>query len=161
MAGKRRRRPTQVILVSAVALGIFGICAFVQQVLSEHLGQRAAEDGATKYDAIIIPGGGLSEGRPLAWVTARLDAALLHAKDTRYFLVLSRGTTHKQPPLDANGFPVDESAASARYLIERGITPSRVLLESWSLDTIGNAAFSRLMHAEVCKKRTPWPETRV
>ena len=27
--------------------------------------------------------------------------------------------------------------ASARYLVERGVQPSRVLLESWSLDTIG------------------------
>ena len=154
MAGqRRRRRPTQIILVSAVALGIIGICAFVQQVLSEQFGQHVAEDGARRYDAVIIPGGGLSEGKPLAWVAARLDAALLHAEETQYFLVLSRGTTHKPPPLDANGFPVDESAASARYLIERGIAPSRVLLESWSLDTIGNAAFSRLMHAEVSADR--------
>ena len=63
--------------------------------------------------------------------------------------MLSRGTTHKPPPLDTAGFPIDESMASARYLVERGVAPARVLLESWSLDTIGNAAFARLMHSDV------------
>jgi uncharacterized SAM-binding protein YcdF (DUF218 family) len=43
---------------------------------------------------------------------------------------------------------VDEAAASAAYLVARGVAASRVLLESWSLDTIGNAAFARLMHAD-------------
>lgn len=114
---------------------------------------RLSEDGVTRqYDAVIIPGGGLSQNQPLPWVSARLDAALRHAEETQFFLVLSRGTTHKPPPLDADGFPVDESMASARYLIDRGVAPSRVLIESWSLDTIGNAAFSRLMHCEVS-----WP----
>ena len=97
---------------------------------------------------MIVPGGGLTDGKPHPWVVARLDAALVHSAQTDYFLVLSRGTTHKPPPLDSAGFPVDESAASARHLVSRGVAPSRVLLESWSLDTIGNAAFARLMHSE-------------
>ena len=102
-----------------------------------------------KLDAVIVPGGGLlDDGTPYPWVAARLDAALQHKADTHHFLVLSRGTTHKPPPLDGAGFPVDEAAASARYLVSHGVAPSRVLLESWSLDTIGNAAFARLMHAE-------------
>jgi len=41
------------------------------------------------------------------------------------------------------------SRCSASYLIEHGISPSRVLLERWSLDTIGNAAFARLFHADL------------
>ena len=103
----------------------------------------------SRFDCVIIPGGGLSETHePAAWVAARLDAALLHDSTTDFYLVLSRGTTHKPPPLEA-GFPVDEAAASARYLVARGVAPSRVLLESWSLDTIGNAVFARLMHADL------------
>ena len=102
-----------------------------------------------RYDCIIIPGGGLDGSRaPAAWVRARLDAALAHDEATDFYLVLSRGTTHKPPPLDEDGFPVDEAAASAAYLVARGVAASRVLLESWSLDTIGNAAFARLMHAD-------------
>ena len=103
-----------------------------------------------RFDCIIIPGGGLDDQHePAAWVRARLDAALAHAAQTDYFLVLSRGTTHKPPPLDGDGFPVDEAAASASYLVARGVEAHRVLLESWSLDTIGNAAFARLMHADL------------
>ena len=103
-----------------------------------------------RYDCIIIPGGGLDGSRaPAAWVRARLDAALAHDEAADYYLVLSRGTTHKPPPLDEDGFPVDEAAASAAYLVARGVAASRVLLESWSLDTIGNAAFARLMHADL------------
>ena len=107
-----------------------------------------------RFDAVVVPGGGLEpDGRPAPWVQARLDAALAHDKNTDYFLVLSRGTTHKPPPLDERGFPLDESAASGAYLQERGVDASRILLESWSLDTIGNAAFTRLMHADVRRWR--------
>lgn len=103
-----------------------------------------------EYDAIIVPGGGLDATHaPAGWVIGRLDAALRHDVRTDSYLVLSRGTTHKPPPLDAEGFPVDEAMASARYLVSQGVDASRVLLESWSLDTIGNAAFARLMHADL------------
>ena len=103
----------------------------------------------SRFDAVIVPGGGLADGKPAPWVAARLDEAFKYDRRTGSYLVLSRGTTHKPPPLDASGFPIDESAASARYLVEKGVDPSRILLESWSLDTIGNAAFARLMHADL------------
>lgn len=45
-------------------------------------------------------------------------------------------------------FPIDEATASASYLTDHGIDEKRVLRETWSLDTIGNAVFTRLMHAE-------------
>ena len=93
--------------------------------------------------------GGLTGGKPAAWVAARLDVALKYDSQTDYYLVLSRGTTHKPPPLDSTGFPIDESFASAAYLLDKGVEQRRVLLESWSLDTIGNAAFARLMHADL------------
>ena len=80
---------------------------------------------------------------------ARLDAALRHDATTRQYLVLSRGTTHKPAPTDADGFAVDESVASARYLIARGVDPRRIVQDTWSVDTIGNVAFARLMHADL------------
>lgn len=100
------------------------------------------------FDAVIIPGGGLEVGTnfPNPWVRARLDMALRLATNTRFFVVLSQGTTHRPPPLDRKGFPISEAAASAKYLLENGISePSRILLETWSLDTIGNAYFARAM----------------
>ena len=148
----RRRSRRVVIGVSSFSLAGLGMLAFTHQLLMENtyrdseLPLPSRKEG--RHDAVIIPGGGLTDGRPHPWVLARLDAALLHSADTDFFLVLSRGTTHKAPPLDAGGFPIDESAASAQYLIERGVDSSRVLLESWSLDTIGNAAFARLMHSD-------------
>ena len=104
---------------------------------------------ATKWDAIIVPGGGLEEdGQPYDFVRARLDAALLHDAETEAYIVLSRGTTHKPPPRNARGFPVDESVASAQYLVEHGVEPSRILQDTWSVDTVGNVAFTRLMLVE-------------
>ena len=50
---------------------------------------------------------------------ARLDAALRHDATTRQYLVLSRGTTHKPAPTDADGFAVDESVAPMRVTAER------------------------------------------
>jgi len=111
---------------------------------------RAADQRKYPLDAVVVPGGGLDErGEPWPWVKARLDAALLHDAATQQYLVLSRGTTHKPAPTDADGFAVDESVASARYLIARGVDPRRIVQDTWSVDTIGNVAFARLMHADL------------
>ena len=109
------------------------------------------------FDAVIVPGGGLvpETGEPRPWVKARLDAALELKHRTKYYIVLSRGTTHRSPPLSKSGQPIDEAVASAKYLTENGIVDKkRILLETWSLDTIGNAAFTRSMIVEPlnCKK---------
>lgn len=109
------------------------------------------EASRKQYDGVVIPGGGIfaDSGAPRPWVAARLDAAIKLDSCTRYFIVLSRGTTHKPPPSDANGFPITEAAASAAHLLRNGISdPARVLQETWSLDTIGNAYFTRAMLAE-------------
>ncbi|KAA8499725.1 hypothetical protein FVE85_7310 [Porphyridium purpureum] len=103
---------------------------------------------------LVVPGGGIGEdGQPHAWVAARLDCAL-QLREREYadadVLVLSRGTTNRPPPTDAvrHGFALDEATASARYLLQRGCPPQRVLAESWSLDTIGNAYACRWMITE-------------
>jgi len=108
-------------------------------------------DDEFEYDAVIVPGGGVElNGAPREWVVARLDeAAKRYATSARYFVVLSRGTTHKPPPPDKEGFPVDEADASARYLISKhNIAEKRILMDTWSLDTIGNAYFTAAMITE-------------
>lgn len=105
------------------------------------------------YDAILVPGGGLLDtGEPPRWVQNRLDRAI-HLHDGEYVITLSAGTTHKPPPRDGNGFPMYEAMASARYLHERGVPPDRILPEACSYDTIGNAYFSRLIHADPAQLR--------
>jgi hypothetical protein len=99
------------------------------------------------YDAIIIPGGGVREGGEITpWAAARFDRAL-ERNAGQLFLCLSAGTTHRPPPLES-GFPVLESVAGARYLMARGVEPDRILLESSSYDTIGNAYLARLLHVD-------------
>lgn len=111
-----------------------------------------AKSASPKYDAVIIPGGGLESGTnlPNPWVRERLDAAVRLSSETRYFIVLSRGTTHRPSPLDDRGFPISEAAASAKYIIYSSknqqdvIETCRILVEGTSLDTIGNAFFTRV-----------------
>ena len=112
-----------------------------------------ATQAAFDFDAVIVLGGGLTAGgTPHPFVEARLREGAALAQRARYAILLSRGTTHKPPPQNPNGFPVDESAASARYF--RSLLPedynmhARVLLDGWSLDTIGNCYFTLRMHCE-------------
>jgi len=98
------------------------------------------------YDAVLIPGGGVRAGGALPpWVPPRLDLAL--QADADFLLPLSAGTPHRPPPLDEYGFPWTEARAGARYLVEHGADPARILMEESSFDTIGNAYFSLLIHA--------------
>ncbi len=93
------------------------------------------------YDAILIPGGGLLDnGGVPPWVTARLDRAL-EVRTTELLIALSAGTTHRRRA-------AFESVEAARYLIRRGAPAESVLIEASSYDTIGNAWFSRVLHAE-------------
>lgn len=101
-----------------------------------------------EWDAVIIPGGGVSAGGELPlWTQRRLDAAL-ESESAQYFITLSAGTFHKPLPFDAEGFPVFESVVAAQYLQRCGIDASRVLFETCSYDTVGNAFFARTIHTE-------------
>lgn len=99
------------------------------------------------FDAVVIPGGGVRDGGVLPpWVAQRFDRAIERAGNA-LFLALSAGTPYRRPPLDSRGLPISEARAGAAYLIGRGIDPRRILLEESSYDTLGNAYFSRVVHA--------------
>lgn len=99
-----------------------------------------------EYDAILIPGGGVRQGGELPlWTRRRLHRAV-QRQAGEYLITLSAGTVHKPTLLDDYGFPIYESAAAARYLMEQGIDGRQVLMETVSYDTIGNAYFSRVIH---------------
>ncbi len=102
-----------------------------------------------EYQAILIPGGGLTDKGGLPeWTKARLELALKSNRENPFFITLSAGTTHKAPPLNPQGFPIFESQAAAYYLASRGISPEKILLETSSYDTIGNAYFARVIHTD-------------
>jgi uncharacterized SAM-binding protein YcdF (DUF218 family) len=101
-----------------------------------------------KHDAVLVPGGGVREGGELpSWVRARLDLAVQRYEGA-YIIALSAGTTHRPPPVDGDGFPIFESVAAARYLVSAGVPADRILVETCSYDTVGNAFFSRVIHAD-------------
>lgn len=101
------------------------------------------------YDAILVPGGGvLADGELPIWTQRRLNRSIEQRQDASYIIALSAGTTHKPPPLDGDGYPIFESVAAAKYLVNRGIDPERILVETSSYDTIGNVYFARMIHVE-------------
>jgi uncharacterized SAM-binding protein YcdF (DUF218 family) len=103
----------------------------------------------TQFDAILIPGGGLTpDGSLPPWTIARLDHALSLKDECRWLILLSGGTVHKPLPLNVNGFPIFESRKGAEYLVNFGLDPGKILTEICSYDTIGNAYISRLLFAE-------------
>lgn len=100
------------------------------------------------YDAIFILGGSYIDKNTLpSWVESRLNTAIYMEDKTNLFIVLSRGTTHKAPDRDEYGYPVDESSIMANYLIDRHIPKSKIIKETWSFDTIGNAYAALTHHA--------------
>ena len=102
-----------------------------------------------RYDCIFIPGGGLLEDGALPpWTVARLEKALEFEGSSQWLIPLSAGTVHKPPPLDQRGFPIFESRAAADYLVKAGVDPERILTETCSYDTIGNAFFARTLFAD-------------
>jgi hypothetical protein len=116
--------------------------------MPELFGLRGAQGMAPRHiDAVLIPGGGLTDSCELPpYVIARLDRALAHP--AAYFIPLSAGTPHRPPPLDARGYPIFEAFPAARYLRAHGVPERRILAETFSYDTIGNAFFTRLIHTE-------------
>jgi len=79
-------------------------------------------------------------------VAPRFDRAIEISGDA-WLVPLSAGTPYRPPPLDERGFPIFEARAGARYLVDGGVDPRRILLEESSYDTLGNAYFSLVQHA--------------
>lgn len=106
------------------------------------------------YDAIVVPAGGQhKEGGPPAHVALRLirAAELYNAsgKPKPWVITTAWGTPHKPCPHDVAGFERHESADNAVFLLQRGVPASHLLEESISLETVGNAYFTRILHTEV------------
>jgi len=105
-----------------------------------------------KHDAIIVLCGGLEkDGTPNPWVIRRLEKTIELKNLTRYILIPGRATPHKPPQVDRFGFPIDESIVSANFLYKRGVPKQKIFLQRLSLDTIGDAFFTRLVLTDPMK----------
>jgi hypothetical protein len=99
------------------------------------------------YDAILILGGSFIDEKTLPeWVEKRIDAAIQLNSSCTHYLILSGGSPHKPPCIRNNGHPISECDIMANYMIEKNINPKKILLDSWSMDTIGNAYAALMMH---------------
>jgi uncharacterized SAM-binding protein YcdF (DUF218 family) len=106
------------------------------------------------YDAIFVLGGGAPSSlyEPPLYVQQRCDdAAAVRAAASKDIpiLTLSAGTTHLPQLLTAQGLPIWESTSSAAYLQQKHNIRTNVYLETTSYDTIGNAFFARISHADI------------
>lgn len=100
-----------------------------------------------KYDVIVVLGGSFIDEKTLPkWAENRIDAAIQRNSSCKHYLLLGRGTPHKPPVIGENGHPINECEIMANYMKERKIDSKKILLDSWSLDTIGNAYATLMMH---------------
>ena len=74
--------------------------------------------------------------------------AYKRAEGKPYICIAGSATPHKSPPLQKGGFIYHESTMMAEYLIdEHDVHPAKILKDTSSMDTIGNAYFTRYVHA--------------
>ena len=112
-------------------------------------------DGDKTYEAIIVVAGGMTDDGGLpAWVTSRLDFVkeeydrhVAAKREAPYVVLAGSATPHKPPPLAKGGFLLHESTAMATYLADRGVPRAKMLKDTASMDTIGNAYFTLTSHA--------------
>eukprot|EP01060_Flectonema_neradi_P009490 TRINITY_DN16755_c0_g1_i1.p1 TRINITY_DN16755_c0_g1~~TRINITY_DN16755_c0_g1_i1.p1 ORF type:complete len:255 (+),score=56.84 TRINITY_DN16755_c0_g1_i1:45-809(+) len=111
-------------------------------------------DYSGPVEVVIIPGGGQTPTGPPEHMKLRLQgAAEIYEKapisSKPKIMVLSGGTPHKPNPLDEHGFDIKEAECSARYLMNELKIPSDAIIEdAFSLDTYGNAYWSRVLHCD-------------
>eukprot|EP00937_MAST-01D_sp_MAST-1D-sp2_P007388 g7388.t1 len=107
---------------------------------------------ARELDAIIVPAGGQTARGPPPHVQARVAKAaeMYHAQaDPKpYVITTAWGTPHMPCPHDAAGFERHESSDNAKALLDLGVAPQHLLEESASLETVGNALYTRLLHTD-------------
>jgi|GEM_PF-2436894 len=97
---------------------------------------------SSRYDVIILPGGGVGYGGSIDELAKdRLDRAVqLHNQGTAQAIVVCGSHSYKglEKPL------IGESRAYANYLETRGIPAESIYLETESQETLGNLLFAKM-----------------
>lgn len=111
------RRVGRVVVVAALLSWIYFLVSLMQVY------QTGRTDEARSVDAIVVMGAAQYDGTPSAQLAARLDhVVVLWQQQIAPFIVVTGG---KQP-----GDRFTEAEASARYLQDRGVPSSAILLEN-------------------------------
>ena len=120
-----------VTAICAVCCVIFTVNIFVY-----------AEREIAEPEAVIVLGCQVRGEIPSTMLARRLDAALETLSDHPNAVVVASGG-------QGSGEDISEAEAMRRYLLERGVSDERIILEDRSVDTRGNIAYS----AELLKER--------
>ncbi len=114
-------------------LVLFGVILFVvvEGCIFAHYHDKGRED----LDYIIVLGAQMKPAGPSAVLKFRLDAAY-------EYLTANEGTICVVSGGQGSNEPCTEAEGMYQYLVEKGISPDRILLEDQSTDTSENIAYS-------------------
>lgn len=122
-----------ILFVVRLGYAAVGLAVLVFGLLFAVQAAKKPDPGA---DAVIVLGAGLWGENVTPTLARRLDAALAYLRDNpQTVCVLSGGQGQDEP--------ISEAEAMRRYMKARGVAPERLILESRSVNTHQNIAFSR------------------
>nr|WP_174565460.1 ElyC/SanA/YdcF family protein [Rhodococcus yunnanensis] len=87
---------------------------------------------APEAPVVVVLGSQVREGKPMKFLSGRLDAAIALIESGRAHAILVSG--------DANGNSGNEIAAMTDYLVDAGIDRSRIVGDDYGLDTYDTCA---------------------
>lgn len=92
---------------------------------------------------VVLAGGIDNNGNVNKWVENRLKLCIDEYKTNKYnkIICLGGGSYHKKPVTNSKGYIIHESTSCAEFLIENGISPTKIIKEWGSYDTIANGYF--------------------
>lgn len=126
MRSTRRRRFVRVLgaaVVGVLAI-VLGSAAWIAVVSFGRVNDVA---DAPESPVVIVLGSQVRDGKPMKYLSGRLDAAIAVLKSGRAQAVLVSG--------DANGQSGNEIAAMTNYLVDAGIDPAKIVGDDYGLDT--------------------------
>ncbi|MDJ0396051.1 ElyC/SanA/YdcF family protein [Rhodococcus sp. G-MC3] len=110
-----------IAVVLAVVLGSAGWIAYAS------FGRVHDAADSPVAPVVIVLGSQVRDGKPMKYLSGRLDAAIAVLESGRAKAVLVSG--------DANGKSGNEIAAMTNYLVDAGIDPAKIVGDDYGLDT--------------------------
>ncbi len=116
----------------------YGLWAVSFTIIAIMIACYAADPPDPGADALVVLGGGLWDGKPAPALQRRLDTALAYAQENPdTWVVVSGGQGPDEPRTEAS--------AMAEYLVEKGLSSDRLLLEESSFSTYENFAYTKAL----------------
>ncbi len=123
------------LLLRRGILGLAAIGILLFMVVEGCIFAHYNDKGRDNLDYIIVLGAQMKPAGPSAVLKFRLDAAY-------EYLTANEGTVCVVSGGQGSNEPCTEAEGMYRYLVEKGISPERILLEDKSTDTSENIAYS-------------------